>query len=696
MGRGLVNHLRALIAAAAIAALPFASAQAEDGYDLWLRYAPLDGEALERLKGFDVRAQAGEAAGSPTIQVALAELKHGLASLKGSASPGQGSAGSIVLECGGASGSDGSFSIRGSAPARTLTVAAPSDVGCLYGTFALLRELSRGSDPTQLDIRSAPAMPLRLLNHWDNPDGHVERGYSGRSIFDWWRLPGHLDQRMIDYARVNASIGINGAVVNNVNASPLFLTDRYLPKLQRLADAWRPYGIRLYISARFSAPRDVGGLATADPLDPAVRAWWKDRADAIYAAIPDFGGFLVKANSEGQPGPQDYGRTHADGANMLAEALGPRGTVIWRAFVYSAEDETDRAKQAYAEFVPLDGEFADNVIVQVKNGPIDFQPREPFHPMFGAMPKTKLMLEAQITKEYLGFSTHLAYLAPMWKEALGADTGRGGTVAEVIAPVGMAGVANIGSDRNWSGSHMDQANWYAFGRLAWDPSLTSEQIAREWAAQTFDRSGTFLATWVPVMFHSHQAVVDYMTPLGLAHQMDTGHHYGPGPWVCDLARPEWNPCYYHRADKQGIGFDRTEAGSKALEQYAPAVAAQWRDAASMDEDYLLWFHHLPWDFRTRTGLTLWDEMVRRYDHGVAWTNDAAATWNGLARFVDAERHRDVAEYLAIQAREAKWWRDASLAYWMSLNGLPLPPGAAAPEHSLDYYRSLTFPEAPGN
>ena len=696
MGRGLVNHLRALIAAAAIAALPFASAQAEDGYDLWLRYAPLDGEALERLKGFDVRAQAGEAAGSPTIQVALAELERGLASLKGSASPGQGSAGSIVLECGGASGSDGSFSIRGSAPARTLTVAAPSDVGCLYGTFALLRELSRGSDPTQLDIRSAPAMPLRLLNHRDNPDGHVEPGYSGRSIFDWWRLPGHLDQRMIDYARVNASIGINGAVVNNVNASPLFLTDRYIPKLKRLADAWRPYGIRLYISARFSAPRDVGGLDTADPLDPQVQAWWKERADALYAAIPDFGGFLVKANSEGQPGPQDYGRTHADGANMLAEALGPRGTVIWRAFVYSAEDETDRAKQAYAEFVPLDGEFADNVIVQVKNGPIDFQPREPFHPMFGAMPKTKLMLEAQITKEYLGFSTHLAYLAPMWKEALGADTGRGGTVAEVIAPVGMAGVANIGSDRNWSGSHMDQANWYAFGRLAWDPSLTSEQIAREWAAQTFDRSGTFLATWVPVMFHSHQAVVDYMTPLGLAHQMDTGHHYGPGPWVCDLARPEWNPCYYHRADKQGIGFDRTDGGSKALEQYAPAVAAQWRDAASMDEDYLLWFHHLPWDFRTRTGLTLWDEMVRRYDHGVAWTNDAAATWNGLARFVDAERHRDVAEYLAIQAREAKWWRDASLAYWMSLNGLPLPPGAAAPEHSLDYYRSLTFPEAPGN
>jgi alpha-glucuronidase len=697
VGRGLVNRLRVLTAAAALAALPCAPAQAEDGYDLWLRYAPLEGQALEALREFDPSVPGAGAGDSPTVTAALAELERGLASLTGRASGQENAAGGrVVLQCGDDHGGDESFSIRGSAAAHTLTVAAPSDRGCLYGSFALLRELARGADPATINIQSAPTMPLRLLNHWDNPDGHVERGYSGRSIFDWWRLPGHLDQRMIDYARANASIGINGAVVNNVNASPLFLTDRYLPKLQRLADAWRPYGIRLYISARFSAPRDVGGLATADPLDPAVRAWWKARADAIYAAIPDFGGFLVKANSEGQPGPQDYGRTHADGANMLAQAIGPRGTVIWRAFVYSAEDETDRAKQAYDEFVPLDGKFADNVIVQVKNGPIDFQPREPFHPMFGAMPNTKLMLEAQITKEYLGFSTHLAYLAPMWKEVLAADTGRGGTVAEVIAPVGMAGVANIGSDRNWSGSHLDQANWYAFGRLAWDPSLNSEQIAREWAAQTFHRSGAFLATIVPVMFHSHQAVVDYMTPLGLTHQMDTGHHYGPGPWVCDLARPEWNPCYYHRADKRGIGFDRTASGSNALEQYASAIAAEWRDPATMDEDYLLWFHHLPWDFRTRTGLTLWEEMVRRYDDGVSWTNDTAATWNGLARFVDAERHREVAEYLAIQAREAKWWRDASLAYWMSINGLPLPPGAAAPEHSLEHYRSLTFPEAPGN
>jgi alpha-glucuronidase len=697
MGRGLVNRLLALISAAAFAALPFAPAQAEDGYDLWLRYAPLEGETLERLSAFDPRVRAGLVGESPTTKLALAELGHGLTSMLGyTLGARDGPAGTIVLECGAERRGDDSFSIRSSAARRTITIAAPSELGCLYGSFALLRELSQGRDPASIDLAEAPAMPLRMLNHWDNPDGTVERGYSGRSIFDWWHLPEHLDRRMIDYARANASIGINAVAVNNVNASPLFLTERYLPKLTRLADAWRPYGIRLYISARFSAPRDIGGLDTADPLDPAVRAWWQAKADEIYAAIPDFGGFLVKANSEGQPGPQDYGRTHADGANMLAEALGERGTVIWRAFVYSAENETDRAKQAYDEFVPLDGQFADNVIVQVKNGPIDFQPREPFHPMFGAMPKTRLMLEAQITKEYLGFATHLAYLAPMWREVLDADTGRGGTVAEVIAPAGMAGVANIGSDRTWSGSHFDQANWYAFGRLAWDPTLTSEQIGREWAAQTFSRNSTFLATLVPVMFHSRQAVVDYMTPMGLAHLMDTGHHYGPAPWVCDLARPEWNPCYYHRADAGGIGFDRTASGSNALEQYAPAVAAQWSDPATIDEDYLLWFHRVPWDFRTRTDRTLWQELVRRYDHGVTQAEEMAETWRGLAGYLDAERHADVADFLAVQRNEARWWRDASLAYWMSLNGLALPQGAAPPEHSLEHYRSLAFPEAPGN
>lgn len=687
-GRSLVNRCAALIASALLFALPGA-VRAEDGYALWLRYAPLEGEALERLRAFDPAiTAAGEGA---TLALASQELARGLTSLTGGMP--QGGGGEIALNCRG-EGGDGSFTIE--TRGRSIRISGPGELSCLYGAYALLRELSLGVDPAAINLSEAPGMPLRLLNHWDNPDGHVERGYAGRSIFDWWRLPEHLDQRMIDYARANASIGINGSVVNNVNASPLFLTPRYLPKLKRLADAWRPYGIRLYISARFSAPRDVGGLETADPLDPRVQAWWKAKADEIYAEIPDFGGFLVKANSEGQPGPQDYGRTHADGANMLGRAIGERGVVIWRAFVYSELDATDRAKQAYAEFVPLDGQFDDNVIVQVKNGPIDFQPREPFHPLFGAMPNTKLMLEAQITKEYLGFSTHLSFLAPMWEEVLRADTGRGGTVAEIIAPAGMAGVANTGSDRNWSGSHFDQANWYAFGRLAWNPGLPSEQIAREWAAQTFSRDERFLAAVVPMMLGSRQATVDYMNPLGLAHLFDTGHHYGPAPWVCDLARPEWNPCYYHKADAEGIGFDRTRSGSNALEQYALSIAAQWSDPRMIDPDYLLWFHHVPWDFPMPSGRPLWDELVARYDRGVAAVDEMARTWAAQERFVDAERFRDVSEYLRIHRQEAQWWRDASIAYWRSLNGLDMPAGAAEPQHTLEHYRSLTFPEAPGN
>ncbi|MBU1757355.1 MAG: alpha-glucuronidase [Alphaproteobacteria bacterium] len=680
---------------AALALVP--SAQAEDGYDLWLRHAPLEGEALERLRIFAPRVEVELYRGdeTPTLAIAARELDLGLAKLGGgtvASAPGPGSA--IALECGSDPAGAGEYTVRSNA--KGIAIGGPGQLSCLYGAYALLRELSQGADPRSLDIVSAPAMPLRMLNHWDNPDGHVERGYSGRSIFDWWHLPERLDQRMIDYARANASVGINGSVVNNVNATAYVLEPRYIEKLARLADAWRPYGIRVFLSARFSAPRELGGLETADPLDPAVRAWWADKADEIYAAIPDFGGFLVKANSEGQPGPQDYGRTHADGANMMAAALGERGTVIWRAFVYSEHDETDRAKQAYAEFLPLDGAFADNVIVQVKNGPIDFQPREPFHPMFGAMPDTRLMLEAQITKEYLGFASHLAYLAPMWEEVLDADTGHGATVAQVVAPVGMAGVANTGSDRNWSGSDFDQANWYAFGRLAWDPSLSSEQIAREWAAQTFSRDPAFVDAVVPMMLASRQAVVDYMTPLGLAHLMGTGHHYGPAPWVCELERPEWNPCYYHRADADGIGFDRTPSGSDALSQYAPSVAAHWSDPEAIDPAYLLWFHRVGWNHPMRSGRSLWAELVARYDSGVGEVDRMAQTWRGLAHYVDPQRHRAVSANLAIQQSEARWWRDGSLSYWQSVNGLELPAGTRPAAESLDHYRSLSFPEAPGN
>ncbi|MCL9999160.1 MAG: alpha-glucuronidase, partial [Erythrobacter sp.] len=604
----------------------------------------------------------------------------------------------IVLACGDEKG-DGSagFAI---APERiegrqAVVIAAKDHVGCLHGSFALLRALGQGKPLGEIRLTEAPAMPLRMLNHWDNPDGSVERGYAGRSIIDWWHLPEKLDPRLIDYARANASIGINAIAVNNVNARAFMLEPRYIAKLARLADAWRPYGIRVFLSARFSAPKDIGGLATADPLDPQVAAWWKAKADEIYAAIPDFGGFLVKANSEGQPGPQDYGRSHADGANMLAAALGDRGTVIWRAFVYRAEDRTDRTMQAYAEFQPLDGQFADNVILQIKNGPLDFQPREPFHPLFGAMPKTRLMLEAQITREYLGQAGGIAYLAPMWKEVLDADTGRGGTVAQIVSPVGMAGVANVGSDRNWTGTHFDAANWYAFGRLAWDPSLTSEQIAREWIAQTFVRAETPREHIVRMMLVSRETVVQYTSPLGLTHLMGTRHHYGPAPWVCDLERPDWNPCYYHRADRKGIGFDRTATGSNALAQYAPGVAARWADLDTIDDKYVLWFHHVPWDRRIKGGDTLWERLTAEYAWAEIGLQARKRGWDGLRGHIDAERHAAVAADMERELKDARWWRDASLAYWQSVNGLPLPPGARPIPESLEAYKARAFPEAPG-
>jgi alpha-glucuronidase len=462
----------------------------------------------------------------------------------------------------------------------------------------------------------------------------------------------------------------------------------------------------VYLSARFSAPIELGGLKTADPLDPQVRRWWRDKVAEIYRLIPDFGGFLVKANSEGQPGPQDYGRSHAEGANMLADALAPHGGVVmWRAFVYSDKPAADRAGQAYEEFVPLDGKFHDNVLLQVKNGPIDFQPREPFHPLFGAMPKTPLMMEFQVTKEYLGFATHLVYLGALYEEVLRADTyahGKGSTVAKAVDGsldghrlTGMAGVANIGSDRDWCGSDFNQANWYAFGRLAWDPGQSARAIAADWVRMTFSNDDAFVREVVDMMMASREAVVDYMTPLGLAHLMGRGHHYGPMPWDDAGPRADWTPVYYHRADKRGIGFDRTRSGSNTVAEYAPPVARRFGDLQRVPDAYLLWFHHVPWSHRMRSGRSLWEELVYRYSHGVDEVRQMRATWRTLAGHVDAERYRKAAAFLAIQQKEAQWWRDACLAYFQSINGLPLPAGYAPPEHTLAYYESLKFPFAPG-
>jgi len=695
--------LAALLLAIVVAAAP---AAAEDGFDLWLRYRPLAPEVQRRYA--PRLAQLAVPGSSSTLKAAERELARGLDGLLGKtprtgglliAGTPRSSPAIARLSLPLAGLGDEGFLIRsvrvGGRPATV--IAANRDIGVLYGAFAFLRLLQTQQPIGALDLREVPKLSLRILNHWDNLDRSVERGYAGASLWDWHKLPGWRDPRYVDYARANASIGINGTVLTNVNANAEVLTPLYLKKVAALAEMFRPFGIKVYLTARFSAPIELGKLPTADPLDPKVRAWWKAKADEIYRSIPDFGGFLVKANSEGQPGPQDYMRSHADGANMLADALKPHGGIVmWRAFVYSATPDQDRAKQAFEEFRPLDGRFRNNVLLQVKNGPIDFQPREPFHPLFGAMKRTPLILEAQITKEYLGFATHLAYLGTMWEEVLRSDTFARGPGTPVAATLtGMAGVANVGADRNWSGSHFDQANWYAFGRLAWDPARSAESIAEEWVRMTWSNDPAVAGPIVRIMMASRQAVVDYMTPLGLHHLMATGHHYGPGPWVDDLERPDWNPTYYHRADGRGIGFDRTASGSNAVGQYAPPVAARFGQLATVPDDYLLWFHRVPWSHRLRSGRTLWDELVARYSRGVEAVREMRRIWTSLEPGIDPERFAEVAAFLAIQEEEALWWRDASIAYFQSLSRRPLPMGYAPPAHDLDYYKSLRFPHAPG-
>lgn len=701
----MIRRIFLALMAAATLSVGAGAARAEDGYDLWLRYRPVEGAAAV--------GQVTVLGDSPTLRAARAELERGLGGLRGGA-PAQARAALLAGTAASPQIAVLKLPLEGMGPEGyvirslqvdgrpTTVIAANSDVGVLYGAFHVLRLVQTRQPIGKLDIAAKPAVKLRVLNHWDNLDRSVERGYAGQSIWDWWKLPDYKDPRYVDYARANASLGINGSVLNNVNAKADSLTQPYLEKAAAVAEVLRPYGIKVYLSARFSAPKEIGGLPTADPLDPAVRAWWKAKADEIYRTIPDFGGFLVKANSEGQPGPQDYGRSHADGANMLAEALAPHGGVVmWRAFVYSHEQPDDRIKQAWSEFTPLDGKFAQNVIVQVKNGPLDFQPREPFHPLFGAMPKTPLMMEFQITKEYLGFATHLVYQGPLWEEVLQADTWRGGkgsTVAKVIAAgapgeglTGMAGVANIGADRNWSGSHFDQANWYAFGRLAWDPNLSAAAIADEWIRMTFSNDPALVKPVGDMMAASRETMVDYMTPLGLHHIMGRSHHYGPGPWVTGGERADWTSVYYHRASPEGIGFDRMVTGSNAVAQYAPQAGK----TLAADERFLLWFHRVPWDHRVASGRTLWDELVVRYSRGVDEVQAMRRTWEAMAPYVDPERHAEVAAYLAIQAREAQWWRDACIAYFQTFSKRPLPAGYAPPPHPVEWYEALSFPYAPG-
>ena len=702
----------------------FVSLRAEDGYDLWLRYKPVENAKI--LKSYAASLQELVVYGnSATIQIAEAEMLRGVLGMLNKKLPvvtsvkkdyavvigkfqSMGTPGpSTAIKVRNVGDEGFSISTINFAGKKTILITANTDIGVLYGVFHFLRLMQTQQDITNLNIVSAPKLKLRLLNHWDNLNRTVERGYAGFSIWNWHTLPGYIDQRYIDYARANASIGINGTVLTNVNANVNILTSLYLQKVKVLADVFRPYGIKVFLTAKFSAPIEIGGLKTADPLDEAVQQWWQQKVKEIYTLIPDFGGFLIKANSEGQPGPQDYKRTHAEGANMFADAVAPyNGIIIWRAFVYSNENPDDRHKQAYSDFVPLDGKFRSNVMVQVKNGAIDFMPREPFHPLFGAMPKTPLVMEFQVTQEYLGQGTSLAFLAPLFKETLQSDTysnGKGSTVAKVIdgslnhhALSGMAGVANIGNDMNWCGHPFAQANWYALGRLAWDYDLSSEQLAAEWLRCTFTNDNSFVNSVKNMMLQSREIMVSYMNPVGLHHIMATGHHYGPGPWVSELKRPEWNPVYYHKADSMGIGFDRTASGSNALAQYVPAAAQQWQDINTCDEKLLLWFHHVPWNYKMKDGLSLWNALCKKYYNGadsVVWMQKV---WEQQKNKIDVQRYLQVAMLLNIQHDEAIWWRNACLLYFQTFSKMPIPAPYEQPDKTLEYYKSLKFPFAPGN
>lgn len=571
------------------------------------------------------------------------------------------------------------------------TITASNPIGLLYGAYELIRlqntdAYNTGSGNQQnfskaIDETEKPQVGLRILNHWDNLDGSIERGYAGKSIFKWEEIKlgkngkggsisKSLHDRLITYARANASLGINGSVLNNVNASPKMMTAEYINKVKVIANILRPYGIRVYLSINFASPMALGYTKTADPLDKKVQQWWQKKAKEIYATIPDFGGFLVKANSEGQPGPGDYHRTHADGANMLADAVKPYGGIImWRSFVYGANHKgEDRVKQAVSEFKGMDGKFRDNVILQSKNGPLDFQPREPYAPIFDNIKQTPQIAELQITQEYLGQSKHLTYLAPMWKEFFG-----------FVNPdrlVGISGVANIGDDANWCGHPFSQANWYAFGRLAWNPSLTAEEIAHEWLVQTYENQDErFTKPVEMMMMTSREACVNYMMPLGLHHIFKFDHHYGPEPDGFIASYPlEWCPVYYHKADAQGVGFDRSSKGTDAVGQYPEPYRSMYDNIATCPEEYLLWFHHVPWTYKMKSGSTLWQELCMKYNMGVAMVEVYRDFWHISAKqymkgHEQEWQHTD--SLLNVQLENAKEWRNTCLKYFQTFSKMKI-------------------------
>lgn len=579
-----------------------------------------------------------------------------------------------------------------------VSISSPSDIGLLYGAYRLLQLQTMNAVSKDMEVMESPFHDIRLLNHWDNLDGNSERGYAGKSIF--WNVSGfpasigsndvtnlrNCPLQNDTYARACASVGINGAVLNNVNASPKMLTSEVLQMAKQYADVLRPYGVRVYLAVNFSSPKVVGGLATSDPMDKDVQNWWKAKAKEIYGLIPDFGGFLVKANSEGQPGPMDYGRTHADGANLLATALRPYGGIVmWRAFINNPTDP-DRAKQARIEFEHLDGQFLDNVIIQVKNGPIDFQPREPYNALFDALQKTVEMPEFQITQEYLGQANHLAYLGTMWEEFFNevktyAHYKENQLKARYNA---IAGVANTGTDANWTGHPLAQSNWYCFGRMAWNPDLDAKSIANEWVSLTYPNlNNEQHATLVSMLMRSREAVVDYEMPIGLTHQFGNSH-YAPGAWDNRPIRRDWLPVFYNQADAKGIGFDRTKAtGTDNTSQYAPSYGNMMEDINTCPDKYLLWFHHVPWTHKCQSGRSVWEELCYRYQNGLNEARQLQRQWNSLENAIDAELFRDVQIRLMTQTRDAEWWKDGSLLYYQSLNKMPFPDFLEPPVHTLD-------------
>jgi alpha-glucuronidase len=691
-----------LAGVAGMVALQEALAQAsgpqnEDGYKLWLRFAP-PGSAVASYRN-TVRQVLVEG-NSGTAEIIRKEMTTALASMLGVSIPALQSGvaeGAVVIGTPANSstvrglrwetdlaktGPEG-FIIR---PARVanrtvIAIASEGETGALYGAYHFLRLMQTGRPIDRLDVSERPKVQLRMINHWDNLNGSIERGYAGNSLWQWADLPDKISPRYADYARANASIGINGTVINNVNADVRILSAEYLRKVAALAGVWRPYGVRLYLSANFAAPVQMGGLMTADPLDRQVAAWWKTKADEIYKLIPDFGGFLVKANSEGQPGPKDYGRNHAEGANVLADAVAPHGgTVIWRAFIYDEDVDPDRAKRAYLEFTRLDGQFRPNVLVQVKNGAIDFMPREPFHPLFGAMKQTPVLAEVQATQEYLGQAKHLVYLGPMWKEFLDSDTyakGKGSTVGKVLEGAvhpyrvtGIVSVVNPGLNTNWCGHHFSQANWYASGRLAWNHELGAGPIAEEWTRMTFTNDARTVRTIRDLMMESREAFVNYTMPLGL-HHLIGGDHYAPMPQNARAQRSDWTATYYHQASAEGIGFDRTMRGNKAVDQYFPAVRDRFDSLQTCPEEYLLWFHRCKWDYKTKSGKTLWDALVEKYREGAKQAAGFQTIWQSLAGQIDPQRHKEVADRLAVQVRDAAAWRDQILQYFQGFSKMPL-------------------------